>query len=159
MDAEEVGGREVSRVSDPLTGVIPSVAEETHYKGSLRWAVTITSDGQITVPAEFVGDFFRDRLRWEGERRRTRKEAAPSEPRTVSPDAYVDQRSGLIDKQMYLRLARKQAFPSKKIGKRVVARWGDVQAALSVQDAEDDPAEPRTEEEAMRLRWGLAPRG
>lgn len=159
MDAEIFGGPDVSRISDALAGVLPSVAEETHSKGSLRWAVTITSDGQITVPLEFVGEFFQDRLRWEGERRRIKKDAPPSEPRAVSPDAYVDQRSGLLDRRMYLRLAREKAFPSRKVGKRVVARWGDVQAALSVQDAEDAPAEPRTEEEAMRLRWGLARRG
>jgi len=48
----------------------------------------------------------------------------------VPEDRFVDQRDGLLPKQLYLRLAREEAFPSSKIGKRVVARWGDVRAAI-----------------------------
>ncbi|MCU0692200.1 MAG: hypothetical protein MUF54_12440 [Polyangiaceae bacterium] len=48
----------------------------------------------------------------------------------LSDDAYIDQRSGLLDKQTFLRMARRGAFASKKEGKRVIARWGDVKAAL-----------------------------
>lgn len=82
-----------------------------------------------------------------------------------SPDTYVDQRSGLVDKALFLRLAREKAFPSKKIGKRVVARWGDVQAALSpAQGRRDRPSVTNNEEsdpelDEIRARAGLAVRG
>ena len=62
--------------------------------------------------------------------------AKPSAPTPKVPagpipeDRFVDQRDGLLPKQLYLRLARERAFPSSKIGKRVVARWGDVRAAI-----------------------------
>ncbi len=94
----------------------------------------------------------------------------PKRPRPAStqvmtplpPEAFIDQRSGRVEKAIYLRLAREGAFPSKKIGKRILARWGDVQAALSV----DPPAKlPRLEQEAdaeldaIRARAGLAVRG
>lgn len=36
----------------------------------------------------------------------------------------------LPDRELYLRLARQKAFPSKKHGKKIIARWGDVKAAL-----------------------------
>lgn len=48
----------------------------------------------------------------------------------VPDDRFIDQRDGLVPKQLYLRLAREEAFPSSKIGKRVVARWGDVRTAI-----------------------------
>lgn len=62
--------------------------------------------------------------------------AKPSAPTPKVPtgpipeDRFVDQRDGLLPKQLYLRLAREEAFPSSKIGKRIVARWGDVRAAV-----------------------------
>jgi len=54
--------------------------------------------------------------------------AAPVGP--VPDDRFIDQRDGLVPKPLYLRLAREGAFPCSKIGKRVVARWGDVRAAI-----------------------------
>jgi hypothetical protein len=67
--------------------------------------------------------------------RRLFGEAVPTEsPKRPEPalndDAVVDQRSVLAPRDLYLRLARAKAFPSNKIGKRVLARWGDVRAAL-----------------------------
>lgn len=91
--------------------------------------------------------------------------ASPASSRPLSPDAFIDQRSGLVEKALFLRLARQKAFPSKKVGKRVVARWGDVQAALSpagpspappsINDNED--CDPELDE--IRARVGLAVRG
>lgn len=84
---------------------------------------------------------------------------------TISPDTYIDQRSGLVDKGLFLRLARQKAFPSKKIGKRVVARWGDVQAALSpappnlALSSINDNEESDPELDEIRARVGLAVRG
>lgn len=54
--------------------------------------------------------------------------AAPVGP--VLDDRFIDQRDGLVPRALYLRLAREAAFPSSKIGKRVVARWGDVRTAI-----------------------------
>ena len=54
----------------------------------------------------------------------------PSGQVALHDDSFVDQRSGAIDREVFLRLAREGAFPSTKIGKRVLARWGDVKAAL-----------------------------
>ncbi len=82
----------------------------------------------------------------------------------LSPETYVDQRSGLVEKTLFLRLARQKAFPSKKVGKRVVARWGDVQAALC--PAPPSPAPPPNDNQdcdpeldEIRARVGLAVRG
>jgi len=51
-------------------------------------------------------------------------------PNTLGDDAIVDQRSVPAPADLYLRLARNGAFPSQKLGKRVLARWGDVRRAF-----------------------------
>ncbi len=48
----------------------------------------------------------------------------------LSDDSIVDQRSVPAPRDLYLRLARTAAFPSRKLGKRILARWGDVRAAF-----------------------------
>jgi hypothetical protein len=53
-----------------------------------------------------------------------------TESSALAPDACVDQRSVPAPRDLYLRLARQGAFPSKKHGKRIVARWADVRRAL-----------------------------
>jgi hypothetical protein len=67
-------------------------------------------------------------------RQDSKPEVQPAAPAaTIGPvpdDRFIDQRDGLVPKPLYLRLAREGAFPSSKIGKRVVARWGDVRAAI-----------------------------
>lgn len=56
------------------------------------------------------------------------------EPAAEAPplpdDAVVCQRSVPAPRDLYLRLARQGVFPSKKHGKRILARWGDVRRAL-----------------------------
>jgi len=60
-----------------------------------------------------------------------RPQAAPGRPApAVRDEGFIDQRSNLVPKDVYLRLARAGAFPSRKHGKRVLARWGDVRAAV-----------------------------
>jgi hypothetical protein len=64
-------------------------------------------------------------------------------------------------------LARNGAFPSKKLGKRVLARWGDVRAALLggpgvTKAPERDRAVAVSEDDglnALRGRMGLASKG
>jgi len=45
-------------------------------------------------------------------------------------DHVVDQSTARMDRGLYLQMARAGAFPSTKVGKRVLAKWADVQAAL-----------------------------
>ena len=62
-------------------------------------------------------------------------QALPSstqDPDGLADDAFIDQRDERVpNRRIYLRLAREGAFPSRKVGKRIIARWGDVKAALT----------------------------
>lgn len=94
--------------------------------------------------------------------RRLVVETLKAVPRDVSEDAVIDQRSGLVPPDLYLRLANAGVFPSRKLGKRTLARWGDVRAALL--PAAEMPKEPvppprKTSPDDLRMRWGLAPTG
>lgn len=86
----------------------------------------------------------------------------------LADDAVVDQRSVPAPRDLYLRLARQGAFASKKHGKRIVARWGDVRRAL----LDPVPTAVRTEDEhrasasapsdgldGLRQRLGLVGKG
>jgi hypothetical protein len=55
----------------------------------------------------------------------------PTSPPEWPDDTIVDQKTVRGPKELYLRLAREGAFPSRKIGKRICARWGDVKAAFA----------------------------
>lgn len=100
------------------------------------------------------------------------------EPGPLADDALVHQDSFHIpDRDLYLRLARKGAFPSRKQGKKVVARWGDVNAVMGppsptptnagpalrkVEPARrtaPKDAEPDDGLNDVRRKLGLAPKG
>jgi hypothetical protein len=79
-------------------------------------------------------------------------------------DTFVDQDAGFFDREIYLRLARSGAFPVKKVGKKRVARWGDVNAgfiqagaSITLSEPSDDPETDLLNE--IRQRAGLAVRG
>jgi hypothetical protein len=77
----------------------------------------------------------------------------------IPEDAFIDQSSALVTRKVYLRLAREKSFASKKVGKRVIARWGDVRAALM--DNNEHVAQADGEEEALdalRRSVGLQPK-
>jgi hypothetical protein len=86
-------------------------------------------------------------------------------PVGVPPDdAFVDQDAGLFDREVYLRLARRGAFPNTKVGQKRVARWADVKAAfmgvgkqIAVVEPTDDPKLDRLNE--IRQRLGLQVKG
>jgi hypothetical protein len=59
-------------------------------------------------------------------------------------DAIVDQRTAPMTRDLYLRLARARAFPSRKIGKRICARWGDVKASFVDHDMQPKPSVAKT---------------
>lgn len=99
-----------------------------------------------------------------GELRSSPAQKAPAVQ--LSDDAIVDQRSASVPPGLYLRLARAGAFPSKKIGKRICARWGDVRAAFlnrpgvrrTANGPEDKPI--RTDGlDRLRSQLGLAEKG
>jgi hypothetical protein len=84
----------------------------------------------------------------------------------LSDDSIVDQRSVPAPRDLYLRLARTAAFPSRKLGKRILARWGDVRAAFlcgpglrKASGEEND--DPRSDASLDRLRrqLGLVEKG
>lgn len=84
----------------------------------------------------------------------------------VSEDeAYVDQKSGILDKKIYVRLAKLGRFPWFKVGQSYMAKRADVLAYLA---AEAETARPKVtppaEVEAdialddLRRKIGLRPR-
>jgi hypothetical protein len=79
--------------------------------------------------------------------------SAPAGP--VPDDRFVDQRDGLVPKALFLRLAREGAFPSSKIGKRVVARWGDVRAAIEARQRKACRSLPHTNRDRNRKHADL----
>lgn len=91
---------------------------------------------------------------------------APRPERSSHPlpeDSIIDQRSGLVPKDLYLRLARQRVFLSRKIGKRIVARWGDVRAAFlngpGVRSARSPSTSTEPEDDGLdhlRRQLGLA---
>jgi hypothetical protein len=93
------------------------------------------------------------------------EEQAP--PSTLADDAIVDQRCVPAPPDLFLRLARNGAFPSQKVGKRVLAQWGDVRRALlggpGLNKApRRDPARAAPEDDGLnplRERMGLVSKG
>ncbi len=95
-------------------------------------------------------------------------EQGDDSPSSVLPDdAFVDQRSVPAPRDLYLRLARNGAFPSRKVGKRIVARWGDVRRAFTVGPGLSKTAQQRSAASAseddgldgLRKRLGLESKG
>ncbi|HVW26874.1 MAG TPA: hypothetical protein VHC69_16005 [Polyangiaceae bacterium] len=92
--------------------------------------------------------------------RRLIAEALKVVPREVSEETIIHQHSGLLDSELYRQLANAGAFPSRKRGKRIFARWGDVRAALLPgAPTEPEPSGPKPSPDDLRMRWGLAPTG
>lgn len=52
-------------------------------------------------------------------------------PNLTPDDAVIDQDSPLVDHDLYLRLAKEGAFPSRWVGKKRTALWGSVKAAFT----------------------------
>jgi hypothetical protein len=96
--------------------------------------------------------------------RAARKGRGATEP--LSDDAYIDQRSGLLAKEVFLRLHREKRIPTTKVGKRILARWGDVKEALRPQPQAAKPRQASVEEppvddglDGLRRMVGLQPKG
>lgn len=93
----------------------------------------------------------------------------PSIP--ISDDTLVDQRCPRFPRDIYVRMARSGAFPATKIGKRWVARYGDVkrafesygslprQAARLAPAREESPASVSDGLDGLRKIIGFDPKG
>lgn len=87
------------------------------------------------------------------------------EREAIHDDAFVDQRSGLVPKDVFLRLHRTGALATHKIGRRILARWGDVKAALAAESELRHAIAPvkLTQQDDglddLRVRVGLQPKG
>lgn len=90
----------------------------------------------------------KQRKKWERHRSLIGSEPLP-------PDAYIDQWSGLIPHNVYLQLASKQLFATVRQGHRILALWGDVQAAMKARATPVADA-PLDVEEELRASMGLA---
>jgi hypothetical protein len=84
----------------------------------------------------------------------------------VSEDeAYVDQKSGILDRKIYVRLAKLGRFPTFKVGQSFLAKRADVLAYLA---SEAEAAKPKVKApdevaqdldlDELRKKVGLVPR-
>lgn len=80
---------------------------------------------------------------------------------SIQDDAFIDQRSPLVPPDVYLRLAREKAFPSRKVGRLVLAKWGDVRSALAGQGGVSAAAGLGGEDpnDVLRRALGFRPKG
>ncbi len=167
------------RAAAPLPKGAPAIrlvtlAEPSQPAGQLPAPLASAADGLANLLADTVtqiGSTLSTRLAAVARRGRKAQavEQPPSEdtmarvePGSALPDdAYVHQDTGLVDKKLYLRLARRRAFPNRREGRRVVARWGDVKAALQpppAPTATESAVQPIDELDQYRRAMGLAPK-
>jgi hypothetical protein len=89
---------------------------------------------------------------------KARRMSAPPDP--LTDDTYIDQGSGLVPKRVFLRLAHDGAFACSRVGRKVLARWGDVKTALSARGTPATPSQTPAEElDSLRRRMGLVEKG
>jgi hypothetical protein len=89
----------------------------------------------------------------------TENTGTTAEPRGFPDDAFIDQTSELVPRDLYLQLARAGAFPSRKHGKRIVAQWRDVRVAISGSRIKPIEANtPQDDLDACRRSVGLVAR-
>lgn len=137
-----------------------------------RWEARIRHDGSVVIPASMISPVMGAVLGWWSSMDPSAADQAAARRRISLPsadrfpdDAIIDQRSGLVPKDLFLRLARQGAFPSRKVGKRVLAVWGEVRRALLPEQPVlvESSAKPREDQhdslDSLRMRWGLAPAG
>jgi hypothetical protein len=141
--------RSASAPKPGASGVVvmasPPASSPTHADTSIT-PITTTEVDPASVPTKG--------------RPKTGRSTRPSDLTEPHDNAFIDQKSPFVVKDTYLRLARKKAFPSKKIGKRISARWADVKAAFAAPTAAPAPQESTSDEiDAIRAKWGLAAKG
>lgn len=164
-------------ISDPIPAEVRdyehSDVEEPQKFWVLHWAHHLPEDGlEYRAVFDGPGPSARESPKLDAEvvAGHIARALAPQLRKLVRPvvvppdDAFVDQDAGLFDREVYLRLARKGAFPATTVGKKRVARWGDVKAAFLKKCAPITVSEPTEDPEAdllnaIRQQAGLAIKG
>lgn len=144
--------------------------------GDGRFTATIGTDGYVTIKADpndvgqvltkirgpalrdIVADAVREGIATSaGSGSRT----PPSGP--LTDDTIIDQTSGLVPRRLYLRLARAGVFPSRKVGRRVCCRLGDLRGYFR---STGKPLDERSDKKPghdplddLRRSIGLVPKG
>lgn len=88
--------------------------------------------------------------------------SSAAHPGPSPPDRYIDQNDPRVPKRIFLRLAKEDAFPSTKVGKKILAKWSDVEAALVARRRKPrSRVEPQATDglDQIRRDMGLVPRG
>lgn len=150
--------------------VVPTSLEpqEPRSRG-FKFEARIGRDGAVTIPAPLITPVLGAVLGWWSDKS-SEEPLAPPAPSSasvpLSDDSIVDQRCAPVPKDLYLRLARSGAFPSKRIGKRICARWADVRAAFANYGKQPKPSVAKTKPAApedglddLRREIGLVPKG
>ncbi len=79
-----------------------------------------------------------------------------SDPARFPDDAFIDQNSELVPRNLYLQLARAGTFPCKKHGKKILAQWRDVRIAIMGTDLRPTQANDSQDElDTHRRSLGL----
>lgn len=137
-----------------------------------RFEARVLRNGKVELPLELLSPVMSLLGSWWREQPGL-VPPGPSSPRSLgssvvplTDDTIVDQRIAPVPRDLYLRLARSGAFPSKRIGKRIVAKWADVRAAFEgtpraheQPDGKGNPASPDDGLDDLRREIGLVPKG
>jgi hypothetical protein len=76
----------------------------------------------------------------------------------LPPDALVDQNNPRVPSEWFKKAAKAGRFPCSKEGHKYIARWGDVQAALSL-EALEPPSRTMGPRDTLREALGLRKKG
>jgi hypothetical protein len=146
-------------------GAVGSDVQAPRRVGMRRWEARITPEGTLAIPAGLIAPLMAAVFAWWREHPDQDGAPQPSppfpNPPRLPPDAYVDQRDPRVPRQVYLRLAREGAFPSAKVGKRILAKWADVEAALAARRRKtptNQTVHASDDLDGIRGEMGLAPR-
>lgn len=172
VDPSDAGSYSGQKMDNPVETYVEAVASalpEPRPEPRLKFQAMIQKDGDVTIPASLITPVLGAVLGWwrDSSSEESASPPAPSPPSAPLPDdAIVDQRCAPVPKDLYLRLARAKAFPSRKVGKRICARWADVKAAFASHGGTPKPSVAKTKPAALedgldhlRLDLGLAKKG
>jgi hypothetical protein len=140
-------------------------------RGHVEFEVRIARDGSVTMGPELCAPFLVSCLGWW----RAAGASAAGQPHAsaaaavavtavpvttthVAATAVVSDISAPMDPRLFRALAQTGAFPTRRVGRRVLAVWGDVLAAVRGEMA-SAALPPRGTLDDLRLRLGLVPRG
>ncbi|MBI3201614.1 MAG: hypothetical protein HYZ29_08735 [Myxococcales bacterium] len=153
---------DLTSIGDP---VAPAPPPGDRPEPRARFEARIRKDGSVVIPTEMIAPVMSSVLGWWRDQPDTGSQTPPSSadpPGSGPPDGYVDQNDSRIPKRIYLRLARENAFPSSKVGKKILAKWSDVEAALVARRRKPrSRIEPQATDDLDQIRrdMGLVPRG